>query len=109
MEIVIIRPPLIYGPGVKGNFKKLIKIINLGIPLPLKNIKNKKSFIYIGNLIDFIIESVYFPLAAGQTFLISDNIVISSKDLVEKLAFHLNKKILIFFYMMRSIIKVQLI
>ena len=97
MEIVIIRPPLIYGPGVKGNFKKLIKIINLGIPLPLRNIKNKKSFIYIGNLIDFIIESIYSPLAAGQTFLISDNIVISSKDLVEKLAFHLNKKIFIFY------------
>ncbi len=97
MELVIIRPPLIYGPGVKGNFKKLIKIINLGIPLPLKNIKNKKSFIYIGNLIDFIIESIYSPLAAGQTLLISDNVVISSKDLVEKLAFYLNKKIFFFF------------
>lgn len=97
MEIVIIRPPLIYGPGVKGNFKKLIKIINLGIPLPLKNIKNKKSFIYIGNLIDFIIESIFSPLAAGQTFLISDNVVISSKDLVEKLAFYLNKKIFFFY------------
>ena len=89
---------MIYGPGVKGNFKKLIKIINLGIPLPIKSIKNKKSFIYIGNLIDFIIESIYSPLASGQTFLISDNIAISFKDLVEKLAFHLNKKIIIFYF-----------
>ncbi len=98
MELVIIRPPLIYGPGVKGNFKKLIKIINSGIPLPLKNIKNKKSYIYIGNLIDFIIESIYSPSAAGETFLISDDIVISSQDLVKKLAFYLNKKIFIFYF-----------
>ena len=97
MEIVIIRPPLIYGPGAKGNFKDLIKIINLGIPLPLKKIKNKRSFIYIGNLIDFIIQCIYSPLASGQTFVISDDISISTKDLIEKIAFYLNKKIYIFY------------
>ena len=98
MEIVIIRPPLIYGPEAKGNFKDLIKIINLGIPLPLKKIKNKRSLIYIGNLIDFIIECIYSPAASNQTFLVSDDIVISTKDLVEKLAFHLNKKLYIFYF-----------
>ena len=97
MEIVIIRPPLIYGPGVKANFKSLIKIINLGIPLPFRKIKNKRSFIYIGNLIDFIIECIYSPVASGHTFLISDGNVISTKDLVEKIAYYLNKKIYIFY------------
>ena len=89
---------MIYGPGVKGNFQKLIKIVNLGIPLPLKNIKNKKSFLYVGNLVDFIIKCTYFPLAPSQTFLISDDIVISTKDLVEKIAFYLEKKIYIFYF-----------
>mgnify|MGYP001426878459 CR=1 FL=1 len=98
MEIVIIRPPLIYGPGAKGNFKKLIKIINFGIPLPLKNIKNKKSFIYLGNLVDFIIKCTHYPLAPSQTLLISDDILISTRDLVEKIAFYLNKKIYIFYF-----------
>ncbi len=98
MEIVIIRPPLIYGPSAKGNFKKLIKFINLGLPLPIKKINNKKSFIYIGNLVDFIIECIYSPAASDQTFLISDDIVISTKDLVEKIAFYLNKKIYIFYF-----------
>ena len=98
MEIVIIRPPLIYGPSAKANFKKLIKIIKLGLPLPLKRVNNKKSFIYIGNLIDFIIECIYSPAASNQTFLVSDDIVISTKDLVEKLAFHLNKKLYIFYF-----------
>ncbi len=97
MEIVIIRPPLIYGPGAKGNFKKLIKIINLGLPLPLKKIKNKRSFIFIDNLVDFIIECIYSPSASGKTLLISDDIVISTKDLIEKMAFHLNKKIFFFY------------
>ena len=55
MDLVIIRPPLVYGPGVKGNFLKLVKFTMLGFPLPFGFINNRRSYIYIDNLVDFII------------------------------------------------------
>jgi len=58
IEVVILRPPLVYGPGVKANFLQLFKIVERGIPLPLSSIKNRRSFIYLGNLIDVIITCI---------------------------------------------------
>lgn len=72
MEIVIVRPPLVYGPGVKGNFATLIKYVKRGIPLPLRSICNLRSMVGLENLVDFLACCVKHPAAAGHTFLISD-------------------------------------
>lgn len=82
LEVVIIRPPLVYGQGVKANFKSLIKLTQLNIPLPFGSVTNKRSLIYIANLIDFIILCVNHPSAANQTFLISDDEDVSTTQLI---------------------------
>ncbi|WP_047238256.1 UDP-glucose 4-epimerase family protein [Chromobacterium subtsugae] len=95
MEIVIIRPPLVYGPGVKGNFLSLIKIVQYGIPLPFKSIKNLRSLVGLSNLVDFIIlcaDRNRSPKAAGQVFLISDGSDISTPELIEKVSTACNLK-----------------
>lgn len=91
MEFVILRPPLVFGPGVKANFLDLIKIIYKGIPLPLSKIHNRRSFIYIENLVDAVIVCMNHPGAAGQTFFVSDNEDISTTDLILKIASALDK------------------
>ena len=91
MEIVIIRPPLIYGTGVKANFKSMINWINKSIPLPLNNIKNKRSFVSIENLIDFIKLCIVHPKAANQVFLVGDGEDLSTTELLIKIANALNK------------------
>ncbi len=83
LEVVIIRPPLVYGEGVKANFKNLIQLAQLNIPLPFGRVKNKRSFIFIENLIDFIMLCMYHPNAANQTFLISDDHDISTTTLIK--------------------------
>ena len=72
IDLIIIRPPLVYGPGVKANFLNLIKITSMGIPLPFLGLKNKRSFIFIGNLIDIICNCIINPKAIGKTLLVSD-------------------------------------
>lgn len=72
MEIVIVRPPLVYGPGVKGNFAALVKYVKQGIPLPLKSISNLRSMVGLENLVDFLVCCAKHPAAAGHTFLVSD-------------------------------------
>jgi len=86
MEFVIIRPPLIYGPGVKANFLKLIATIKKGIPMPFGCISNQRSMLSLDNLIDFIVLTAHDPRAGNQTFLLSDGVDISSKDLVNEIA-----------------------
>ena len=86
MEYVIIRPPLIYGPGVKANYRKLIDLVKKGIPLPFGCVSNQRSMLALDNLIDFIILVVTDPRAANQTFLLSDGQDLSSKELVTKIA-----------------------
>ena len=86
LEVVIIRAPLIYGPGVKGNFLNLLNLIAKKIPLPLLNIYNLRSFVGIDNLIDLIICCITSPGAPGNTFLVSDNEDISTPDLINKIA-----------------------
>jgi nucleoside-diphosphate-sugar epimerase len=83
IEVVIIRPPLVYGEGVKANFKSLIKLAQLNIPLPFGGIYNKRSLVYIENLIDFILLCTHHPSAANQTFLISDDEDVSTSQLIK--------------------------
>jgi UDP-glucose 4-epimerase len=83
MDVVIIRPPLVYGAGVKANFKSLIKLAQLNIPLPFGAIDNKRSLVFIENLIDFILLCTHHPNAANQTFLISDDDDVSTTRLIQ--------------------------
>jgi nucleoside-diphosphate-sugar epimerase len=82
MELVVIRPPLVYGEGVKGNFAKLLKLTALRIPLPLGSIKNKRSLVGVGNLVDLICTCLEHEKAKNQTFLISDDHDFSTPDLL---------------------------
>jgi len=91
MEIVIIRPPLIYGPQVKANFKKMIQWVQKGIPLPLGAINNKRSFVSLDNLTDLITLCLQHPKAANQTFLVSDNHDLSTTELLQRIAQALGK------------------
>lgn len=92
MELVIIRPPLIYGPGVKANFKSLIQLCRKPIPLPFGNVKNKRSLISLENLNNFIELCCHHPLAANQTFLISDDHDVSTTELINTIRASLGKK-----------------
>lgn len=92
MEVVIIRPPLVYGPCVKSNFLSLMKWLNKSIPLPFGAIHNKRSLVAIDNLVDFIVTCVEHPAAANEIFLVSDDEDISINVLLSKVAFMLGKK-----------------
>lgn len=91
MEVVIIRPPLVYGPNAPGNFATLTRWVEKGIPLPLGAVNNKRSYIAIDNLVDFIITCIDHPLAANETFLIADGEDISTSDLLRKVANAMDK------------------
>jgi len=87
MEMVIIRPPLVYGPGVKANFASMMKWMNKGLPLPLGGIKgNKRSLVSVDNLVDLIIACIEHPKAANQTFLVSDDADVSTSQLLSNIA-----------------------
>lgn len=91
LEVVIIRPPLVYGPGVKGNFLSVLRWINLGIPLPLGAIHNQRSLVGIDNLINLIITCIDHPAAANQTFLVSDDEDLSTTELLRRTSKALGK------------------
>lgn len=92
MEVVIIRPPLVYGPGVRANFLKLLRMVDRGIPLPLGAIRNLRSLVYLGNLVDAITTCVRHPAAAGKTFLVSDGEDVSTSELIRMIASVMGKK-----------------
>ncbi|TCL75717.1 SDR family oxidoreductase [Rhizobium sp. BK251] len=92
MEIVIIRPPLVYGPGVKANFASLMKWTRRGVPLPLAAVENKRSLVYVGNLADFILRCAEHPAAANRVFLVSDFADLSTAELITRLAKAMNRK-----------------
>ncbi|WP_333655807.1 UDP-glucose 4-epimerase family protein [Dissulfurispira sp.] len=96
LEIVIIRPPLVYGPGARGNFDRLVRLVKSGAPLPLGSIKNQRSFIYIGNLVDAIVKCIDHPNAANQTFLVSDGQDVSTPDLIRMIAEAMGKRARLF-------------
>jgi len=91
LELVIIRPPLVYGPGVGANFLRIMKWLNKGIPLPLGAIHNKRSLVALDNLVDFIIKCVEHPAAAHQTFLVSDGEDLSTTDLLVRMGWAMGK------------------
>ncbi|MCT7995243.1 UDP-glucose 4-epimerase family protein [Laspinema olomoucense] len=91
LEIVILRPPLIYGSDVKANFLKLIELIKKGIPLPFGQVENRRSLVYVDNLVDAIIPCLTHPNAKNQTFLISDGQDLSTPDLIRKIAYYLDR------------------
>ncbi len=86
LEVVIIRPPLIYGGGVKANFASMMKAVKRGFPLPLGAINNKRSFVYVANLISLILKCIDHPSAANQIFLVSDGCDLSTTELLKACA-----------------------
>lgn len=93
LEHVIIRPPLVYGPGVKANFEKLIDLIYRSVPLPLGAVKNRRSLVSIDNLISLITHCISHPQAANQVFLVSDDRDLSTTDLLRIIAEAMNKPV----------------
>ena len=86
LQVVILRPPLVYGPGVKGNFLRLMKLVARGWPLPLASVRNRRSMVYVGNLVDAVLACIRSPAVADQTYLVSDGTDVSTPELVRALA-----------------------
>lgn len=94
MEVVIIRPPLVYGPGAKGNFSSLLRWISRGFPLPLGDITvNRRSLVGLDNLVDLILTCVQHPKAANQTFLVSDGEDLSTTELLQRMGKAMNRPV----------------
>ena len=85
MEVVIIRPPLVYGPGVKANFAAMMRWLRRGVPLPLGAIHNQRSLVALDNLVDLIVTCLMHPAAANQTFLVSDGEDVSTTGLLRRM------------------------
>jgi nucleoside-diphosphate-sugar epimerase len=85
-ELVILRPPLVYGPGAKGNFARLVRLVRRGVPLPLASVHNRRSLVFVGNLVDAIVRVLDHPAAAGRTYVVSDGEDVSTPDLIARAA-----------------------
>lgn len=92
MEIVVIRPPLVYGPGVKANFASMTRWLRRGVPLPLGAIVNQRSLVALDNLVDLVALALVHPNAAGQTFMVSDGEDVSTTELLHRTAAALGKR-----------------
>jgi nucleoside-diphosphate-sugar epimerase len=86
LEVVVVRPPLVYGPGVKANFLNMIKYIQKGVPIPFASATNRRSLIYVGNLVDALATCSIHPIAAGKTYLVSDGEDVSTPELIRRVA-----------------------
>ncbi|MCQ4271891.1 SDR family oxidoreductase [Pseudomonas kuykendallii] len=91
MEVVIIRPVLVYGPGVKANFRSMMSWLSKGVPLPLGAIHNSRSLVALDNLVDLIVTCIDHPNAANQTFLVSDAEDLSTTELLQRMGRALGK------------------
>lgn len=91
MKVVIIRAPMIYGPGVRANFFRLLQSVDKGVPLPVAGIKNKRSMIYLGNLVDLIIKCLAYKGTGKSIYLVSDGYDVSTPELVRQIAKSLGK------------------
>jgi nucleoside-diphosphate-sugar epimerase len=94
LEVVIVRPPLVYGPGVRANFLKLMQLVKLRVPLPFKNIQNRRSMVASDNLVDFLILCASHPHAADQIFMISDGDDLSLSRLVTLIGQSMGKDVM---------------
>ena len=86
LELVVVRPPLVYGPGVRANFARLVQAVDWGLPLPLAGVDNRRSLVALDNLVDLLVRCVDHPGAAGRAFLVSDGEDLSTAELVRRLA-----------------------
>lgn len=86
LEVVIIRPVLVYGPGVKANFRSMLVWLHRGIPLPLGALSNRRSLVALDNLVDLVFRCITHPAAANETFLVSDGEDLSTSDLLKRAA-----------------------
>ena len=91
MPVTIVRAPLVYGPGVTGNFRRLINAVERGWPLPLGAVENQRSMVGVGNLCDFLVRVVDEPGAAGETYVLADGEDVSTAELLRRLARSLNR------------------
>ena len=98
MEVIIIRPPLVYGQGVKGNFQRLTRLVELGVPLPFASINNKRSLISLDNLIQILAKSISYPALANQILLVADEQDLSTPELIRKIATSINKPVRLFHF-----------
>ena len=96
MEVVILRPPLVYGPGVRANFLSLLGLVHRGVPLPLGAVRNQRSLLSIGNLVDAIRLGLTHPAAPGGTFLLRDGEDLSTAELVRRLGAALGRRTALF-------------
>lgn len=86
LEVVVVRPPLVYGPGVRANFLRLLQLVDTRLPLPFASIRNRRSLVYVGNLAALLCACASHPRAAGKTFLAADGEDCSTPDLVRRIA-----------------------
>jgi nucleoside-diphosphate-sugar epimerase len=91
LEMVVIRPPLVYGPDAPGNFDRLAAIVRSGIPLPLASVRNLRSLVAVSNLVNFIENCMTHPAAAQQTFLVSDGQDMSTTDLIRRMGMAMHR------------------
>jgi nucleoside-diphosphate-sugar epimerase len=92
IETVVVRSPLVYGPGVRGNFLQLLKIVQRGVPLPIASVQNRRSLVYRGNLVDALLCCMRDGRAAGQTYLVSDGEDLSTPELIWRLGMAMGVK-----------------
>jgi nucleoside-diphosphate-sugar epimerase len=83
---VIVRPPLVYGPRVRANFLRLMRLVDSGVPLPLASVANRRSLLFVGNLADALYTCIGHPRAAGRAFAVSDGEDVSTPELVRRIA-----------------------
>jgi nucleoside-diphosphate-sugar epimerase len=91
-RLAILRPPLVYGPGVKANFLSLLRLVDSGLPLPLAAIDNRRSLVFLDNLLDLVETALVHPAAAGETFLLRDDEEVSTAELTRRIAAALGRR-----------------
>jgi UDP-4-keto-D-QuiNAc 4-reductase len=96
MEFIIVRPPLVYGPGVRANFHRLLRLAQLGWPLPLASIDNRRSLVGVQNLADFIATTIEHPKAPGRVWLVTDGEDVSTPDLIRRTARCMRRRVRLF-------------
>ncbi len=101
LEFVIVRTPIVYGPNMKANFLSLYFLVYLRFPFPFGKIKNKRSIIYVGNLVDFLYNCALIPLASGKTFLISEKSSFSTQEIIRFISLSLEVPSVIFPFPLR--------
>lgn len=93
LEVVVVRPPLVYGPGVKANFLNLVKLVRKGLPLPFGKIRNRRSMVALDNLVDLLILCIGHPRAPGEVFLVSDGHDLGVAELVRMIAVAMHRPV----------------